>query len=56
MLNFAAPSLIISDYLLLIADVLVVLAVIWTVLSGIEYILGALPILADEPKPDAVKS
>lgn len=48
-LNFAAPSLYVSDYLLLIADILLVLAVIWTVFSGIEYLVGGWPLLRDEP-------
>lgn len=54
-LNFAAQPLYVSDYLLLAANILLVLAVIWTVFSGIEYIMGALPMLRNEPEQNAIK-
>lgn len=44
-LNFSLQPLYVSDYLLLISDALLILAVIWTIASGIEYFLGALPLL-----------
>lgn len=56
MLNFTTQPLYAGDFLLLAADALLVLAVIWTVLSGAEYLLGALPLLTNEPQRDTVKS
>lgn len=56
LLNFSAPGVNVSDYLLLTADVLVVLAVIWTVLSGAEYLISAFPLLVGEPQQGAAGS
>ncbi len=54
MLNFNNSMLNVGDYFLLISDALMVLAVIWTILSGVEYTLGALPLL--QGKEDAAAS
>ncbi len=54
MLNFNNSMLNVGDFFLLISDALMVLAVIWTILSGVEYTLGALPLLQE--KKDAAAS
>jgi CDP-diacylglycerol--glycerol-3-phosphate 3-phosphatidyltransferase len=50
MLVFNSQTLNGGEILLLISDVLLILATIWTIFSGIEYILGALPLLLKQPK------
>ncbi len=45
MLTFTPQTVNISEIFLLSADILMLLAVVWTVFSGVEYTLGALPLL-----------
>lgn len=50
MLVFNSQTLNVGEILLLVSDVLLILATIWTIFSGVEYILGALPLLQKQPK------
>lgn len=45
MLTFNSQTLTGAELLLLVSDVLIILATIWTAFSGIEYMVGAWPLL-----------
>jgi CDP-diacylglycerol--glycerol-3-phosphate 3-phosphatidyltransferase len=47
MLTFNSQTVNVSEILLLVSDVLIILATIWTIFSGIEYLVGAWPLLQD---------
>src|SRR6266571_1491415 len=48
MLTFNSQTLVLPELMLLTADALLILATIWTVFSGIEYTVGASPLLFNE--------
>jgi len=50
MLTFNSQTLVLPELMLLTADALLILATIWTVFSGIEYTVGASPLLFNESK------
>lgn len=54
-LTFNSQTLNVSEILLLISQVLLLVATLWTVMSGVEYMVGAWPLLQDQveaPKRD----
>ncbi len=47
-LVFTSQTLNVAEIMLLVADALLLVAVFWTIMSGIEYFIGALPLLQSE--------
>ena len=48
MLVFTSKTLNVAEIMLLASDVLLLVAVFWTIMSGVEYFIGALPLLQPE--------
>ncbi|HLW00322.1 MAG TPA: CDP-diacylglycerol--glycerol-3-phosphate 3-phosphatidyltransferase [Ktedonobacterales bacterium] len=55
-LVFSSQTVHANELLLLLADVLLLVAVLWTIISGVEYTIGALPLLRARTEPPAVKA
>jgi CDP-diacylglycerol---glycerol-3-phosphate 3-phosphatidyltransferase len=55
-LVFNSQTVQVNELFLLIADALMLLAVLWTIISGVEYTIGALPLLRERPKTPAVSA